>query len=72
MDPASIDAINSIEALPIDDGKNIGIRNSIRRLKYYYGTEAAVTVDSELDLGTTFTITIPYDLEEDDETFDCE
>ena len=72
MDPASIDAINSIEALPIDDGKNIGIRNSIRRLKYYYGNEAAVTVDSELDLGTTFTITIPYDLEEDDETFDCE
>lgn len=64
MDPAAICAINNVDALPVDDGKNVGIKNSIRRLKYYYGENASACVESELHVGTTFTLTIPYDLEE--------
>lgn len=67
MDDAAITAINNVDLLPIDDGKNVGIKNSIRRLKYYYGDAASACVESELGVGTTFTLTIPYDLEENAE-----
>ncbi len=64
IDPQALDAINHIDETTIDDGKNVGIKNSIRRLKYYYGDAANVECDSELGVGTTFIITIPYNLEE--------
>lgn len=64
MDVDAIDSINHITEVPIDDGKNVGIKNSIYRLKYYYGEKASAVCDSELNVGTTFIITIPYDLEE--------
>lgn len=64
IDADALYAINHIDERPIDDGKNVGIKNSIRRLKYYYGETATVECDSELNVGTTFIITIPYDLEE--------
>lgn len=64
MDSDAIAAINNVDQLPIDDGRNVGIKNSIRRLKHYYGADAAASVDSELGVGTTFTLTIPYNLEE--------
>ena len=65
MEPEAIEAINHITDIPIDDGKNVGIKNSIYRLKYYYGEAASVVCDSEINIGTTFTITIPYNLEEE-------
>ena len=65
MEPEAIAAINQITDVPIDDGKNVGIKNSIYRLKYYYGEEASVVCDSEMNIGTTFIITIPYNLEEE-------
>ena len=45
------------------DQEHLGIRNSIRRIEYIYGKSASVTVESELGEGTTFTISIPYELE---------
>ena len=65
MDTAAIESINHIRDIPIDDGKNVGIKNSIYRLKHYYGEGASVVCESEINVGTTFTITIPYNLEED-------
>ena len=47
-----------------DDPEHLGIRNSIHRIEYIYGKEASVSVDSELGVGTTFTISIPYELDE--------
>lgn len=64
IEPNALYAINHIDSRPIDDGENVGIKNSIWRLKYYYGKEATVECDSELNVGTTFTIAIPYNLEE--------
>lgn len=64
MDAGAIEAINNVGQLPIDDGKNVGIKNTIRRLKHYYGSGASACVESELGVGTTFTLTIPYNLEE--------
>ena len=67
MDEEAIEAINHITQVPIDDGKNVGIKNSIYRLKYYFGDKASVVCESELHIGTTFTIMIPYDLEDPEE-----
>lgn len=65
MDEKAMYSLNHLERHAVDDGKNVGIKNSVWRLKYYY-PEATVTCDTELNVGTTFTITIPYNLEEDD------
>ena len=68
IDRESMEAINHIAERPATDGKNVGIKNSILRLKYYYGDEASVICESEPLVGTTFTITIPYDLDDVQET----
>lgn len=53
-----VDELNaSLESDEISFG--IGIKNVYERLKVYYGKEANVIIDSELDLGTKITITIP-------------
>lgn len=65
MDSDALESINHITNRPIDDGKNVGIKNSIRRLKYYYGDGASVECTSELGVGTTFIIMIPYNLEDE-------
>ena len=64
IDTEALEAINHIAERPATDGKNVGIKNSILRLKYYYGEKASVVCESEYMVGTTFTITIPYDLED--------
>ncbi len=43
----------------------VGIRNSAMRIKYFYGDAAKIRVESRLNYGTEFTITFPYDLEEE-------
>ncbi|WP_282923800.1 sensor histidine kinase [Mediterraneibacter massiliensis] len=58
--------INNNDFSLLAPGKHIGIRNSISRLKHYYGKTASVTVDSAPGSGTTFTIIIPYNLSEED------
>ena len=51
-----------------DGGRvHVGLRNSIQRLRYFYGAEAVLHVDSTLGEGTVFTITIPYNLEDDND-----
>lgn len=65
MDSDALESINHITDRPIDDGKNVGIKNPIRRLKYYYGDGASVECTSELGVGTTFIIMIPYNLEDE-------
>ncbi|MCI2048558.1 MAG: histidine kinase [Lachnospiraceae bacterium] len=62
MDPKFADMINRNDFSSLEEGKHIGIRNSINRLKYYYKGAASVSVESVLGEGTTFTIRIPYDL----------
>lgn len=39
--------------------KGIGVKNVNDRLKIYFGEEYGITIDSELDVGTTVTIKIP-------------
>ena len=41
------------------DSKGIGVKNDDDRLKIYFGEEYGITIDSELDVGTTVTIKIP-------------
>lgn len=68
MDEEAVRSINGLESLEqysVEDGKNVGIKNSIWRLRYYYGDQVAVVCESEVNVGTTFTITIPYNLEEE-------
>lgn len=50
---------------------HIGIKNSIFRLKHYYGETASLTIKSELGLGTSVFLKIPYDLEVHDDSSDC-
>lgn len=65
MDTDDVWQINHIDINTPNTGKHVGIKNSIARLKYYYGDQAQVECDSQLDFGTTFIITIPYNLEEE-------
>ncbi|MDO5425748.1 MAG: histidine kinase [Eubacteriales bacterium] len=62
--PAEQAAQINAEYIEQDDGQNVGLRNSLKRLKVFYGESARIRVESELGVGTTFTITFPYDLEE--------
>lgn len=41
------------------DRVHVGIENSWRRIRYFYGEAGRLTVDSELGQGTCFTIVIP-------------
>ena len=41
------------------DSKGIGVKNVNDRLKIYFGEEYGITIESELDIGTTVTIKIP-------------
>ena len=53
------------------DGAHIGFSNSLRRLKYFYGDGADIVITSEIGAGTCVTIRFPYNLEVQDEAFDC-
>lgn len=60
------------ELVPEDKNSHLGLYNSYKRLKYFYGEEAYVEVWSEPGEMTCFTICFPYNLEVDDESFDGE
>ena len=44
--------------------EHVGIRNSIRRLKYFYGKDANIQFESVVGKGTLVTLTFPYELKE--------
>lgn len=46
---------------------HIGLSNSMRRLKYFYGPDATIEIMSEQGNYTSITIQFPYNLEVDDE-----
>lgn len=52
-------------------GENVGMANAYRRLKYFYGDDADIQINSKLGEGTTIIVLIPYDLEAEDESFNC-
>lgn len=54
------------------DHSHIGLYNSVKRLKYIYGNDATVWIESEIGEGTSVMITIPYNLESEDESVDRE
>lgn len=52
------------------DGTNVGMANAYRRLKLFYGNSANIEISSDIGVGTSITISFPYDLEECDESVD--
>lgn len=53
---------------PEDVNEHLGLYNSLKRLKFFYGDEAVIEVESELETMTTFTIRFPYNMEVEDES----
>ena len=68
MSDEDIAQINSGDYEDYQRGKHVGLRNSIKRLKYFYNNEGTVSVESTLNEGTIFTITFPYNLDEMENT----
>ena len=57
-----------------DKNSHLGLYNSMKRLKYFYGEKAEIQVESEEGYGTCFTIRFPYhELQQGgrDEFIDC-
>lgn len=65
MDPEDVQRINEGTYEDYSRGSHVGLRNSITRLKYFYHGKANLHVESTLNEGTIFTITFPYNLEEE-------
>lgn len=60
MEPQMVENINhGIFAKKEDDRIHVGIENSWRRMKYFYGDKGSLTVESELGQGTCFSVVIP-------------
>ena len=51
---------------------HLGLYNSYKRLKYFYGQEAYIEVTSLLGGGTSFVVSFPYNVEVDDESVNSE
>ena len=66
MTEEKIDYIMNNKVVSSKRGSGIGVRNVNERIKLIYGEEYGISITSELDEGTTATITIPK-LEETDE-----
>ena len=45
---------------PSEDRKHIGIGSIKKRLRYMYGGDAGISIDSTPEIGTTIKIEIPY------------
>lgn len=60
MEPQMVESINhGMFAKKEDDRIHVGIENSYRRMKYFYGDKGNLTVESELGQGTCFSVVIP-------------
>lgn len=51
---------------------HVGLLNSMKRLKYFYGEEARIEMESDPGQMMCFKIEFPYNLEDKDEFTDCE
>lgn len=49
-----------------DDRVHVGLENSWRRIRYFYGGKGSLTVESELGEGTCFTVTVPVRKEKEE------
>lgn len=56
--------INSSAFEDYPRGRHLGLRNAVKRLKYFYNNAGTVFVESTINEGTVFTITFPFNLEE--------
>ena len=65
MTEEMVEVVNSESYMNAESERHVGLKNSAMRLKYFYGEEAKIQVESELGKGTVFILTIPYNLEED-------
>ncbi len=54
------------EYKPQNQSEHLGLYNSLKRLKYFYGETAGIEVESERGKGTAFRIYFPYDVEEEE------
>lgn len=54
------------EYKPQNQSEHLGLYNSLKRLKYFYGETAGIEVESERGKGTVFRIYFPYDVEEEE------
>lgn len=59
MEPQMVENINHGIFTKKDDRIHVGIENSYRRMKYFYGDKGNLTVESELGQGTCFSVIIP-------------
>ena len=66
MTQETIDHIMHNKVISSKRGSGIGVRNVNERIQLIYGEDYGVTITSELDEGTTATITIPKMEETDD------
>lgn len=66
MPSGKIEYIMNNQVVSSKQGSGIGVRNVNERIKLIYGSQYGITITSELDEGTTATITIPK-VEETDE-----
>lgn len=55
-----------------EQNTHVGLLNSMRRLRYFYGEKSSISITSEPGLGTCVTITFPYRMEDDHESADGE
>lgn len=53
--------------IPDNEYAHLGLYNAYRRMKYYYGEEATMTLDEEKNVYTAVTIRFPYKLDADDD-----
>lgn len=58
------------EYVPEDKNAHLGLYNSLKRLKYFYGDTAYIEVISEPGESTCFTISFPYNMEFSDDPGD--
>ena len=49
-----------------ENNVHVGLKNSIRRLKYFYGEDSSIQVETVEGEGTSFIIMFPYNLEEEE------
>lgn len=57
---------------PDQPNSHVGLMNSMKRLKYFYGEEARIEMESEPGEMMCFKIEFPYNLEDEDESVDRE
>ena len=60
------------EGTPKEPNAHVGLLNSIRRLRYFYGGKSNISVASKPGCSTCVTITFPYRMEDDHESADGE